>query len=462
VVRGCYDGTSKEKIKMERKWATLSAEEKREERFRNWLSPRGVEFISSKAETWYQQRVQRIIDAIKLKEPDKVPVNISMGFLPAFYSGLTIEAVMYDDEKMRDAWIKFINGTNLDDFDTFDAGGALPGRVYEILDLKSYKWPGHGVPPNSTLQYVEREYMKADEYEHYLEDPSDFQMRVYLPRVMGALAPFQKLLAFRNIGTAFIYNLGIYGTPEVRAAFNALFEAGEEVIRWQKVAIELNRRILAEGFPPFFAGRAGTPPEAPFDALSNHYRGTLGIMTDMYRQPDKLLEALEKVTRMAVRRVASIADSGGSPIIFMGLHKGADGFMPEQQFTTFYWPFLKRVVLSYIEEGFVPCLFAEGGYNSRLEIVKELPKGKVIWHFDQTDMARAKKVLGDSQCIMGNVPATLLVTGTPGEVKGYCKKLIAVAGKGGGYILAPGAGTNEAKLENFYAVVAAAKEYGRY
>ena len=60
----------------------------------------------------------------------------------------------------------------------------------------------------------------------------------------------------------------------------------------------------------------------------------------------------------------------------MGLHKGADGFMSEKQFTTFYWPFLKRIVQAYFDEGFVPCLFAEGDYNSRLDIVKELPKGQ--------------------------------------------------------------------------------------
>jgi hypothetical protein len=447
---------------MTKEWHKLTPEEKQEERFKKWLSPQGVEFASSEAESRYKQRVRRIIDAIKLKEPDKVPVNINTGFLPVFYSGLTVEAVMYDCDKVRDAWTKFIDEADLSDFDAFDAVGVSPGRVYEILDVKAYKWPGHGVPPNSTMQYIEREYMKADEYAYYLEDPSDFQMRVYLPRVMGALAPFQKFPSFRNIGSAFVNILAIYSTPEVRAAFKAIFEAGQEVIRWQKVATELNRRILAEGLPSFFAGRVGTPPEAPFDTIGNHYRGTVGIMTDIYRQPDKLLEVLEKLTQMAVRRIASMTDSGGSPIIFMGLHRGADGFISEQQFTTFYWPFLKRIVLSYIEEGFVPCLFAEGGYNSRLEMVKELPKGKVIWHFDRTDMARAKKVLGDSQCIMGNVPVTLLVTGTPGEVKSYCKKLIEVAGKDGGYILAPGAGTNEAKLENIYAVVAAAKEYGKY
>jgi len=295
---------------MEGKWAGLSPEEKREERFKKWLSPQGVEITSSEAETLYKQRVQRIIDAIKLKEPDKVPVHINMGFLPALYSGLTHESVMYDYEKMRYAWIKFINEFDLDDFDTFDAGGVLPGRVYDILDFKNHKWPGHGIPPNSMMQYIEGEYMKADEYEYFLEDPSDFQMVVYLPRVMGMLKSFQKLPSFRDIGDSyFVHNLAMYGTPEVQAAFSALVEAGKEVIRWRKVVMELGEKVLAKGLPSFFAPLPGTPPEAPFDFIGNHHRGTIGIMTDMYRQPDKLLEALEKVTQMTVRRVASMADS---------------------------------------------------------------------------------------------------------------------------------------------------------
>ena len=115
-----------------------------------------------------------------------------------------------------------------------------------------------------------------------------------------------------------------------------------------------------------------------------------------------------------------------------------------------------------IDEGIVPMMFAEGGYNSRLAVIQDLPKGKVIWHFDRTDMARAKETLGDSACIMGNVPASLLFSGTPGEVKDYCEKLIDAVGRGGGFILAEGAVIDEGKPDNLLAVVQAAKEYGVY
>jgi len=49
------------------------------------------------------------------------------------------------------------------------------------------------MPPNSNLQYVEGEYMRADEYDAYFEDPTDFAIRTYLPRTAGKFAAFRKL-----------------------------------------------------------------------------------------------------------------------------------------------------------------------------------------------------------------------------------------------------------------------------
>jgi uroporphyrinogen-III decarboxylase len=64
---------------------------------------------------------------------------------------------------------------------------------------------------------------------------------------------------------------------------------------------------------------------------------------------------------------------------------------------------------------------------------------------------------------MGNVPSSLLMTGTKEQVKEYCRNLIEVCGKGGGYILASGsAGIDRAKVENLRTMVEAAKEYGVY
>lgn len=185
-------------------------------------------------------------------------------------------------------------------------------------------------------------------------------------------------------------------------------------------------------------------------------------MIDMYRQPDNVLKAVETFTPLAISQGVRGTDSSGCPVVFIPLHKGADGFMSDAQFRKFYWPSLKALILGLAEEGCVPFCFCEGSYNTRLEYLKELPEGSCIWVFDRTDMARAKQAIGDKICIGGNVPSGLMVTGTAGQVKEYCRKLIDTAGKGGGYMMCNGVSMDEGKAETIHAMVDFTKEYGIY
>ena len=105
---------------------------------------------------------------------------------------------------------------------------------------------------------------------------------------------------------------------------------------------------------------------------------------------------------------------------------------------------------------------AEGGYSSRLEVVKDLPKGKTLWMIDLTDMADAKVTLGKKACLLGNVPSALLNLGTPQQMEDYVKKVIDDAGTDGGLIVCNGAFFDHAKPENVKAMVDTTKEYGVY
>ncbi len=439
---------------MERKWADLTSDERRDERFKQWLSP-DVEFNSPEAEKAYKEKVTRLINAIRLKQPDRVPVILPAGFFPAHYGGKTLQDVIYNYDELRQAWLKFLRDFDADTFS--GAGGVLPGKVFESLDYKLYKWPGHGLSSTvPSYQFVEGEYMKADEYDALINDPSDFWMRVHVPRIFGALEPFKKLSPFTTIVElpfAFFIPLA---SPDVQAAFQALVEAGKETAKWLVVVRDCSGEAVKSGFPSL----RGSIVKAPFDTIGDTLRGTQGIIMDMYRQPQKLLEALERITALTIESAVSAVNALGGCSVFIPLHKGDDVFMSDKQFETFYWPSLKKVVLGLIEEGIVPLLFAEGKYNKRLEIIKELPRGAVIWQFDQTDMARAKQVLGNTACIAGNVPTSLLVTGTPQAVKEYCRKLIEVCGKGGGFILTGGANLDKGKADNLHAMTEAAREYG--
>jgi len=134
--------------------------------------------------------------------------------------------------------------------------------------------------------------------------------------------------------------------------------------------------------------------------------------------------------------------------------------MSVEQFQKFYWPSLRKVIDVLVADGFVPYLFAEGAYGTRLETIADVPKGSTVWHFDHTDMRRAKQILGGTACIQGNVPLPLLQLGTADDVKAYCRDLIQAVGAGGGFILDVGAVVDEAKEENMMAMIQAAKESG--
>jgi uroporphyrinogen-III decarboxylase len=151
-----------------------------------------------------------------------------------------------------------------------------------------------------------------------------------------------------------------------------------------------------------------------------------------------------------------------NPRVFIPLHRGAEGFMSLKQFETFYWPTLKGLFLGLIDAGLTPCPFIEGDYTSRLEYFLELPRGKVLGYFDASDIIKVKEILGNHLCIMGNVPCSLLQTGSPQNVKDYCKELIDVVGKGGGFIIAPRSAIDEVKPENLKAMIDFTKEYGVY
>ena len=433
-------------------------EEKRDQRFERWLSASGIRFASPAAEQGYRARLTRIIRAIRVQEPDRVPCLLPAGQFPASYAGITVRTAMYDYEEMKRAWRKFLY-----DFDgdtcVIPGVSVTSGRLHEITKTRMSVWPGHGLDESAPMaQFVEGEYMKADEYDALLKDPGDFFMRVYLPRTLGAFEPFQKLLPFRRaFGMPAVF-LGACMLPEVQEAFQAIIDASKELAKFRQAVTEISKEAQAAGYPPFHGGFA----HAPFDLFGDTLRGTHGIMMDMYRQPAKLQEAMEVATSWIVEGAVSGADVSGVPITFIALHKGDDTFMSEKQFETFYWPGLKKVISGLVAEGCVPLLFAEGSYSKRLEAVKDLPEGSVIWWFDRTDMARAKKILGDRNCIAGNVPTSLLCTVTPREVKEHCRNLIEVCGKRGGYILTGGAQVHNTTPENLRAMIEAAREYGVY
>jgi uroporphyrinogen-III decarboxylase len=438
-------------------WPALSPEEKRKERFDRWLSPGTVTFSNKKAEAAYKARVTRFIKAISLEEPDRVPVNLPTGYVPAYHAGVDLKTVMYDYKELSRAWIEFMNEFEMD---TFSGPGLVyPGRVLDQIDYRLNLWPGHGLADDVTaIQFVEGEYMKADEYEAFIRDPAGFLLSTYLPRTTKAFAGFRKLGPMTNAISIPINFIGQFGDPEVRKSVYTLLDAASEMMKWREVVGDVTKAVRAAGLPSL----AGAMSGAPFDRIGDTLRGTKGVMTDMYRRPGELLEAMERLAPLLIEQGIRGGNASECPIVLMPLHKGAGSFMSNKQFETFYWPTLKKVMMAYINEGLVPMPFAEGDYEPRLDIITDMPKASVIWLFEVMDMAKAKRVVGTHACIAGNLPVSILCTGSPDDVKKGCRQLIETCAPGGGYILAGSAHVENGNPQNLRAMMEAAKEYGVY
>lgn len=417
-------------------WNGLSPLERRKARLDHWQN-QPVEFVSPEAEAHYKERIGRLRKAYDLERPDRIIADVSMGAgeFALRRKGITGKDIVYNHEKLREPLLEFHN-----EFQPDTSVGMLPypGKIMDMLDYKTYIWGGQKLPDRMVIQAVEGEYMLGDEYKDFIADPTGFWMKTYLPRVLGELGPMAMLPDFPRISeNVDIIDLVLpFGMPSVQAMLHKLMEAGNELMKMLPIVGQTASMIAAAGFPRMGLNIVKTP----FDYLGDTLRGTRGILTDMYRRPNELLAACERYVPILIESIVKASDRTGAPAAMYVLHKGADSFMSQKQFEKFYWPTWREVMLGLYEEGITGYLFIEGSYNNRLESLAEMPEKSLLCHFDQTDMRRAKEILSDKFTIAGNVPASLMSTGTTDEVRAYCDGLVELFKDAPGYIMAFGCG----------------------
>jgi uroporphyrinogen-III decarboxylase len=334
------------------------------------------------------------------------------------------------------------------------------GAILKSLEMSQMKWAGNGLPAdyNGGWQWIEKECMVPEEYDELIYDPTDFIVRKYWPRAYEKLSVFAKLPPWREsqgyFGAPFAF--AQFGTPEGIAALDALKEAGAAALKFVTGVMGHAKRLREAGYPMLWGG--ATQP--PFDFVGDFLRGRKGIMLDMFRHPEKLIKAAEKMLPMAVEMGCRGAKMSGNPRVFIAVHGGVEGFMSVEQYKKFYWPTFRELLVQLIEAGCYPFVLVEGGSTSRLEIMADVPPGKVCYWFEDVDMVKARDTLKGKACICGNVPLSLATVGTPDEVRAYCKKMIDLMGKDGGYIMSLSGSSDMVKIENVKAMIDVTKAYG--
>jgi uroporphyrinogen-III decarboxylase len=411
--------------------------------------------LIGQAERLYQEREQRIADALALRKPDRVPVWHGVpGRYPAERLGISRQEQMDDLERSLEANLQ----TAL--YYESDMVEVMPplGSVLTPLGYRQLRWAGHGLPEDSGWQYVDEEVMRPGEYDEFLYDPSDFIVRKYWPRAYTKLAGLAELMPLREGQGYFAAPFAFlpFGTPAGLQVLDALREAGVAAFKSVMALMGYGKRLREAGFPLSWSAFGAVP----FDLVGAFLRGRRGVMLDMFRCPEKLEAAAEKMLPMAIEMGIRGAKMSGNPRVFIALHGGVEGFMSVEQYRRFYWPTFQAMLVALCDAGLNPFVLVEGGSDSRLEIMADVPAGKVCYWFDHVDMRRAKEVLRETACIAGNVPLALLGCGTPDEVRTYCKGLIDAVGRDGGFILGSSGQTEDVEVENVKAMVDFTKDYG--
>ncbi len=405
----------------------------------------------------YAEREARVQDVTKLRTPDRVPISVNAD--PANYTGIQRSAAYYDPI----GWKRATRQMTLE-FEPDVCNAALPtsGAALEILGVTNRLWPGGPLPPNYEYQIEEKEFMKEDEYDIFLNDPTDFMIRYFFPRMYANLAPLAKLPPLGTILSGFETVIPMFETPEFKKVGKTIARASKEMAAFRKTIGDSYGELAELGFPPFSQLGIGGVGGAPFDTVSSYLRGMRGSMTDMFRQPDKLLKACDLILdRRIANAVPARPEEKDNPRrVGMPLWRGDKVFMSEKQFTKFYWPGLKRALQAVIDLGYTPIPFFEAEFGDRLEHLLELPKGKVIASVEEVDAVRARDILKGHTCVLTRGPFSLKKA-SPDEVAEFYKGAFKRYGKGGGLIfnirLPDDAGIREIK-----AMLDAIKAYCRY
>jgi hypothetical protein len=180
--------------------------------------------------------------------PDRVPVFPFFTFMPVTLFGATPGEVMYDGAKLASIWKRYLAEYEPDFY--ISPGLVMHGPLLEKLGYKLYKWPGYNIREEYPYQCIEEEYMKPEDYEALIDDPSDFWLRTYLPRICEALSPFKNLLPITGIVElpAMGPHLITLGLPEVQNSLKVLIEVGRMAFEWGGHILAFENEAHEQGF----------------------------------------------------------------------------------------------------------------------------------------------------------------------------------------------------------------------
>lgn len=369
----------------------------------------------------YQERFSRIKKAINLDPVDRVPVvYMGVAFAPR-YMGMTIAEYCADAEAASQVNLKAMD--RLGELDGCNL--AASGRITPLLTsiwMSRLGVPGKDLPADSLWQVREAEVMTIEDYDTIIEKGWNAFFMEYLPRVIDPLE-FQESMGWY-----------MQNTPRILQTY---VERGYVVVCDAPVSVGI-----------------------PFEYLCGG-RSMQKFFFDLYRIPDKVQAAMDVMLEEFLAQIEATPPYFGIGGTWLGGWRAASALLAPKLWDRFVWPYYVKLVDALLAKGITPVLHWDQDWTRDLERLQELPAKKCILNPDgMTDMKKFHKLAGDRIAMMGDVPSSLLVAGTPDDVDTYVRDLVELF-EGKGLILCPGCDAPiNAKPENMETFVEAAHKYG--
>lgn len=365
---------------------------------------------------------ERIEAATRLEKPDRVPVVPIIDMFAARYAGIT-QHEMFFDIHLADWAIQ----KTMDDLGRLDGFSLSYGGMGTLLDFiipNPPRLPGRrGVPHDAEWMFVERSVMEPSEYE---EIAGKGMLLYTLQKVRETHPGLRDPVALATQGARTL-------ADQVRVGLSAR--------RWRRRGVE-----------PLVAGNLVFTPMEWFSMM---LRGFNDFLLDMFRRPDEIRRAGQSMKRILWWIGMAGVRLSGVRRVFMGGARTSAAVISRKQFEELALPEWQEACEYFVRNGVTPLLHFDTDWTDFFPLLRELPRGKCILNLDgASDIFKAREVLGDHMCIMGDVPATLLKLGEPDEVDAYCERLIREVGADGGFILSSGCTVPfDAKPENVEAML---------
>ena len=369
----------------------------------------------------FEQRWNRTLQAVHMEKVDKIPFSYSGSAYIARREGLTIAEFVSDYPKAIDAAVQFCK--DLPGIDTLHTPIMNPDAL-KTLWLSEVKVPGRDLPEDELWQIHEYKRMELEDYEKILKIGYGPWLAEYMQKLGD---PGPSLAAF---GQAMPVAIG-------------------------RLASEAQVPVINAG------GNCGGPIEGFCGA-----RTLMEFFLDLVEEPELVKAAMDKAFEFLFANYVATLDALPAAAravtgAWVGGWRAAPYMLSHDTFMEFCWPYLEKLVMATLERGVLPILHFDSNWDSELETIATLPPRSCILMLDgATDPRKAREILGDRMCLMGDVPSQMLAYSTPNEVYEYTTKLIDDVGHDTGLIVSSGCDCPlNAKDENVDAMIQATIDY---